>query len=87
MRTIDTTTRSRKWERNNAQPLARFTTVEIADAAGITRSAVSNVCCQAEEKFQAVWNLWETVDFDESRRGEIARQLDLIESLSGKEAA
>jgi len=87
MKTIDTTTRSRKWERNHPEPLGRFTIAEIAKEAKRSKEAVALLIRTSESKFQAVWNLWERVDFDESRRGEIARELDRIESLTGREAA
>jgi len=87
IRTIDTTTRSRKWERNHPEPLGRFTIAEIAKEAKRSKEAVAMLIRASESKFRAVWNLWESVGWDESRRNEIARQLDLIESLTGKEAA
>lgn len=87
IRTIDTTTRSRKWERNHPEPLGRFTIAEIAKEAKRSKEAVALLIRASESKFRAAWALWETVDFDESRRGEIARELDRIESLTVREAA
>ena len=79
IRTIPTTTRSRKWEKAHPVSLAQYTDTEIAKAAGRERESVSLLVRAAERRFRRVWNLWATVDFDERRRGEIRRELEAIE--------